>query len=123
MAEVQGIELSADDKANMRTFLRLVYADNPAVVDRWDMNEAVFEIIMEMIEQVLQCSDRMDYVPQPGDLVGGRGGMRYAKKVLKSIAERVEENQGQPSRGIYITCRVAVSRNYRTPLELAGTGL
>lgn len=123
MSEVESIELSTDDKANMRTFLKLVYSRNPRLVDNWSMNEGVFEIVMEMVQEVVSCSNRMDFVPQPGDLLGGRGGVRYTKKVLESIAKRVEENQSKPNREIYFSCRDFVAANYRSPLEMAGSGL
>ncbi|MCC5810412.1 MAG: hypothetical protein JJU06_08560 [Ectothiorhodospiraceae bacterium] len=55
MTEVQGIELSTDDKANMRTFLKLVYSRNPGLVDNWSMNENVFDIVMEMVQEVVSC--------------------------------------------------------------------
>lgn len=123
MSEVESIELSMNDQNNMRTFLQLVYSRNPSLVNNWPMNESVFVIVMEMVQEVVSCSNRMDFVPQPGDLIGGRGGVHYTKKVLESIAKRVEENQRKPNREIYFSCRDFVAANYRTALEMAGSGL
>ena len=124
MAETSdAVDLTDTDKANMRTFLKQIYARNPDVVDRWRMNERVFDIVSDMIVEVVDCSDHMDLVPRPTDLVGARGGIRYVKQVLQRIAKRVQRNQMSPDRRMYISCRDFVAANYRSHLELAGAGL
>lgn len=123
MGEVDEFVLTAEDKENMRVFLRIVYQENPSVVNNWRMNDRVFEITMDMVEQMTECSNLMDFVPRPTDLAGARGGARYVKAILGSIAKRVVRNQGRLDREIYISCRYSMARNYRSLLEMAGNDI
>lgn len=124
MAEAGDTEpLTQADKDHMRMFLKQIYARNPSMVDQWQMSDGVFEIVSEMVVEVVDCSDAMDFVPRPRDLIGGRGGARYVKKVLEGIAKRAEKNQMKPNRGIYISCRNFLAANYISELRMAGGGL
>lgn len=117
------VKLSDADRAHMRSFLKLIFERNPSMVNRWEMNEAVFDIVAEMVDEVVQCSDTMDLVPRPSDLVIQRGTKHYVREVLRRIAKRVARNQTAPRRRIYISCRNFLAANYRPALDIAGAGL
>lgn len=126
-AQEEKLVLTDEDKQNMRIFLEKIFDQNPAIVDQWKMNERVFEIIKDIVVEGGACSDHMELVPQPGDLIGGRGGVKYVKKVLQAIAKRVAKDRVKDTvRGekkIHFTCKRFLARNYATALRMAGMGL
>jgi hypothetical protein len=121
---VQPVTLTEEDKKNMRAFLKDLYHQNPSIVDEWDMNPKVFDIVREMIAAGGICSDDMEWVPKVTDVLGAKG-IKATKEILRAIAKRASTDRFTDfmtgKKSLDFKCKASISRGYRTALEMAGT--
>lgn len=124
--EVVAVDLTQDDRERMRVFLKVLYPSNPSIIDSWEMNEAVFFIIQDIFQRGIFCSEAIDLVPRPEDLIGVKG-IRTAKEVLRSIAVRIAKERARNKLGgetrIKFICQNSLGWAYRRRLDVAGSGL
>ncbi|MCG7540231.1 hypothetical protein CBQ28_08980 [Pseudoalteromonas sp. GCY] len=106
--------LSDKEKDNLRTFLSSLYG---AQVDSWDINDAVFDQTVKMLQQSKKCSDLMDLVPRPMTI--GQSPINYIKKSARELLLRKLKNEKQH----YKVCVSAVAVKTKSKMHMAAMGL
>lgn len=116
------LELAEDDRQNMREVLYLYY--DKRVVDGWTMNTYVAEVLQDLVENTLDCSNVLAFVPQPKDALGAKGLSDFVKRIVRNIAKRVgqQRRQGEDRKGD-IKCKRAVAWQYRSAFDMASMGV
>ena len=103
------------ERERLSSFLIALYGKQ--VAGKWEPNEKVLGLVLEMLDKSGQCSGLMDWVPRPINMFSSplkALGREAIKKILKSLKDR--END-------YVICLAAAKYRFRGRLDLAGRGL
>ena len=82
-----------------------------------DVNEAAIRVMYEALNSANECSNLMDLVPRPTNLI--RPDIKWLLKQLKKIGKRIRNGQT----GIYHVCKVSIARDYKFRITEALMGL
>lgn len=112
------VELTNEDHAFARRVVAAFYGDAFSA-NYTQVNHHIVSVLGEMIAESRECSEWMEYVPQPGSVPGARPGikrsLRQVRKIGKALMTSTEKHN--------FVCVGAVGRNFRTRLEEARMGL
>lgn len=87
-----------------------------------NVNESLIRLIYEMIDEAKICTDSMNFVPQPSDLIMGSSVWKKVVGYLVTVQKR-HFNNSTGYKGPYKSCMNKVAANYRTPLGFILNGL
>ncbi|AMO78254.1 MULTISPECIES: hypothetical protein [Pseudomonas] len=81
----------------------------------WNINQAVLELVIEMVREMDNCSAAMDYIPQPINF--GNPLSQLAKSQLKRFIARLKDNDRT-----YLICARHTLLHFKSPLAIAAMG-
>lgn len=106
--------MSPAEQEDLRAILSRIYP--PAIVSRWDMNEAMAKTLLEMSYQHSNCSKLMELVPRP--MAPGTKPIRYlSREARRALMRQLKDDE------TYLTCMAAGAVAYRSKFEAANLGI
>jgi len=106
--------MNLHERQDLKDFLISLYGPK---VNKWPMNEQMFNLTYELVALSGRCSGVMDFVPRP--MPYGVSPMRYLKKELRGIFLRsISKNKKQ-----YIICLRGVSAGMANKFKEAALGM
>ncbi|MBR9868278.1 hypothetical protein [uncultured Amphritea sp.] len=77
------MDLDIADQEVLRSFLIKLYGSQ---VNKWPMNEKMFDTTYQLLDESSKCSDLMDLVPRP--YAPGKSAIKYLTKQARSMLLR-----------------------------------
>lgn len=106
--------ISKEEATEVRQVLRQFYGP---MVDQWQINVQVYEVLGQLVTQSEQCTKAMHLVPRPWDL---SNPVKWAKKQVRNAIIRYLRS---PEGRHYVICMKAAARAFRSRFELASLGI
>lgn len=104
-------KLDYEDKKKLRDILTKLYGSHNA--ERWEMNMAVYKVLVEMMVESGQCSNAMDWVPRP---YGGGNPVSYLKaQVVKAFLRFFSRDHNEHC----LICLKVAANHYRSAIVFA----
>jgi len=105
--------MNLHERQDLKDFLVSLYGPQ---VNKWLMNEKIFNLTYELVALSGKCSGMMDFVPRP--MPYGVSPMRYLKKELRGMFLRsISKNKDQ-----YILCVKGAAGAMAAKFKLAALG-
>lgn len=106
--------MSPYEQEDLAAILSRIYP--PALVARWQINEEMAEILLEMSSELGNCSKLMALVPRP--LPPGHRPLRYlAGEARRMLLRQLRDDD------TYLSCVRVGAAAYRSKFEAANLGL
>lgn len=97
-----------EEAQEMRKVLRHFYGP---LVDTWNINLGVYEVLGGLITSSRQCTDAMHLVPRPWDL------SNPVKWTRRQVRQAVVRYLNSPQGKYYVICMKNAAKNFRTEFE------
>ncbi|ALR03057.1 hypothetical protein ADT28_03515 [Xylella fastidiosa] len=97
---------------------------HPWIVNYWDMNAAVGNILATVTGEILKCSIAYSFVPQQILNPFTKPQLQHAwKLVRKYFNQIIRENYKISQNQRYQSCIYVAAANWRSPIEMASAGI
>lgn len=106
------MSLSESEQQDLRIIAEKMWGKS--LTSHWEMNDALLEVVTDMIRKSKFCANAMDFVPRPGVFLSPDD----VRKELKRIAKRVLHGGAS-----YAICESTVAWGKKQEADLAGQGL
>ncbi len=118
MTEVSIFEdISLEDIDHIKAILRAFYGDGLAKrATISSVGDETLRLIAILLEETGECSHWIDVVPNPKDLMSPTSTFKkYALRLIRNAGKAFMDDSFK----VNIMCKMAVARNYRTPIEMS----
>lgn len=118
MSEVSEYEgISAEDVTYIKAILKAFYDGNVSKkVTATSISDETLRLVAVLLEETGECSRWVDAVPNPKDLLSPTSTFKkYALRLIRNAGKAFLD----PTFKVNIMCKLAVARNFRTPIEMS----
>ncbi|ALR05402.1 hypothetical protein XFPR_08260 [Xylella fastidiosa] len=112
------------DKEQLRQVAASIW--DPSIVNHWNMNAAVGNILATVTEEILKCSEQYAKVPLLDALLNPFLKPRWEDRwelVAQYFAQIIWENYKISQNQRYQSCIYVAAANWRSPIEMASEGI
>lgn len=118
MTEVSGYDgITHEDVEKIQAILKAFYDERLArKATITSIGDETLRLVAVLLEETGECSHWIDVVPNPKDLLSPTSSFRkYALRLIRNAGRAFMD----ASFKVNIMCKLAVARNYRTPIEMS----